>query len=70
MFFCHFQIYADGYIGLVGLRNEGEHIFETGNKYPNLSGIQGGSRITYQRNFNLGGIEGGYFKNKFSRLSV
>ncbi len=66
MFFCHFQIYADGYIGLVGLRNEGEHIFETGNKYPNLSGIQGGSRITYQRNFNLGGIEGGYFKNKFS----
>ncbi len=57
---------ADGYIGLIGVRNEGEHIFETGNKYPNLSGIRGGSRITYQRNFNLGGIEGGYFKNKFS----
>ena len=60
------QINADGYIGIIGIRNSGEHVFETGNKYPNLSGIQGGSRITYQRNFNLGGIEAGYFKNKFS----
>ncbi len=65
LFYCN-SILADGYIGLIGVRNEGEHIFETGNKYPNLSGIRGGSRITYQRNFNLGGIEGGYFKNKFS----
>lgn len=64
--FYYSQIYADGYIGLIGVRNEGEHIFETGNKYPNLSGIQGGSRITYQRNFNLGGVEAGYFQNKFS----
>lgn len=64
LFYCN-SILADGYIGLVGVRNEGEHIFETGNKYPNLSGIRGGSRITYQRNFNLGGIEGGYFKTNF-----
>ncbi len=60
------SISADGFISVIGVRNEGEHIFETGNKYPNLSGIRGGSRITYQRNFNLGGIEGGYFHNRFS----
>jgi len=61
------QIFGDGgFVGIIGARNEGEHIFETGNKYPNLSGIRGGSRITYQRNFNLAGIEGGYFKNKYS----
>jgi hypothetical protein len=65
IFLAH-SIFADGYIGIIGSRNEGEHIFETGNKYPNLSGIRGGSRITYQRNFNLGGLEGGYFQNRFS----
>ncbi|MBF3371960.1 putative porin, partial [Leptospira interrogans] len=33
-----------------------ENIFETGTKYPNLSGLRGGSRITYARDFNYGGL--------------
>lgn len=51
------------YIGAVGTKIKGEHIFETGNKYPNLSGIRGGSRITYNRDHNLGGIGLNYFSN-------
>lgn len=57
---------SEVYLGALGGRNGGEHIFETGNKYPNLSGIRGGSRITYDRNYNFGGIEGGYFSKNFS----
>lgn len=57
---------SESYIGILGGRNGGEHIFETGNKYPNLSGIRGGSRITYDRNYNFGGVEGGYTKKQFS----
>ncbi|PJZ57119.1 putative porin [Leptospira barantonii] len=37
-------------------RNGGDNIFETGTKYANLSGLRGGSRITYQRDFNYGGL--------------
>ncbi|EQA46621.1 hypothetical protein LEP1GSC050_0387 [Leptospira broomii serovar Hurstbridge str. 5399] len=37
--------------------NGGEHIFESGTKYPNLSGAKAGSRISYNRNFAYGGIE-------------
>ncbi|AZQ03930.1 putative porin [Leptospira mayottensis] len=37
-------------------RNGGDNIFETGTKYPNLSGLRGGSRITYARDFNYGGL--------------
>lgn len=56
------KTYAQGgYISILGGINRGEHIFETGNKYPNLSGITGGSRITYSRDFNFAGIDGGYF---------
>lgn len=58
-------IYADAFISLIGARNQGEHIFETGNKFPNLSGIRGGSRITYARNFNYGGLKLGVFHKKF-----
>ncbi|TGL58902.1 putative porin [Leptospira sarikeiensis] len=41
--------------GLFG-ENGGQHIFESGTKYPNLSGIKAGSRITYNREFQYGGI--------------
>ncbi|TGK20167.1 putative porin [Leptospira fluminis] len=37
--------------------NGGQHIFESGTKYPNLSGAEAGSRITYSREFSYGGIE-------------
>ncbi|TGL79594.1 putative porin [Leptospira yasudae] len=37
-------------------RNGGDNIFETGTKYANLSGLRGGSRITYERDFNYGGL--------------
>lgn len=60
------QVSAEWYLGAGGARNGGEHIFETGNKYPNLSGFKGGSRITYDRNYNFGILEGGYFSEKFS----
>ncbi len=61
-------VHAEYTIGLMGAKNSGEHIFETGNKYPNLSGIRGGSRITYNRDFPYAGIRGGYYKNRFAFL--
>ncbi|TGK01972.1 putative porin [Leptospira langatensis] len=42
--------------GLFG-QNGGQHIFESGTKYPNLSGVKAGSRITYDREFQYGGLE-------------
>jgi len=60
-------LHSQGYIGILGGKNSGDHIFETGNKYPNLSGIKGGSRITYDRNYNFGGLEGGY---SFGKLNI
>ncbi|RHX84084.1 putative porin [Leptospira stimsonii] len=41
---------------LIAGRNGGDNIFETGTKYANLSGLKGGSRITYQRDFNYAGL--------------
>ncbi|MDF3820308.1 putative porin [Leptospira sp. 96542] len=46
-------------------RSGGEYIFETGNKFPNLSGIQGGSRISFPRNFTLFGIQGKVTKDRW-----
>ncbi|WP_439957319.1 putative porin [Leptospira ellinghausenii] len=46
-------------------RSGGEYIFETGNKYPNLSGIRGGSRISFPRTFTLFGIQGIYIKDRW-----
>ena len=66
IFLFPFRVFSESYIGVLGGRNGGQHIFETGNKYPNLSGIRGGSRITYDRNYNFGGIEGGYSKGRFN----
>lgn len=60
------KIYSEYTIGFVGGKNSGEHIFETGNKHPNLSGIRGGSRITYNRDFPYGGLEFNYFKDKIA----
>ncbi|MCE9501192.1 MAG: putative porin [Leptospira sp.] len=58
-------VFTQTSLSVIGGRNEGEHVFETGNKYANLSGIRGGSRITYLRNYNYAGIDGSYRKNKF-----
>ncbi|WP_407658612.1 putative porin [Leptospira limi] len=46
-------------------KSGGEYIFETGNKYPNLSGIRGGSRISFPRTFTLFGIQGIYTKDRW-----
>ncbi|MDX1961139.1 MAG: putative porin [Leptospiraceae bacterium] len=59
-------VFSEVHLGLFGARNSGEHIFETGNKYPNLSGIRGGSRITYDRNFNFFGLNAGWIHERFS----
>ncbi len=37
-------------------RNGGEQIFETGSRTPDLTGFAGGSRLTYPRNHNFGGL--------------
>ncbi|EMJ87506.1 putative porin [Leptospira meyeri] len=46
-------------------KSGGEYIFETGNKYPNLSGIRGGSRITFPRTFPLFGIQGIFTQDRW-----
>lgn len=43
--------------GLIYGRNGGQHIFESGIKFPNLSGFRAGSRITYNREFEYIGFE-------------
>lgn len=57
---------AEYTVGFSGAQNWGEHIFETGNKYPNLSGIRGGSRITYNREFPWAGVGGTLYKGHFA----
>ncbi|MEQ9363395.1 MAG: putative porin [Leptospirales bacterium] len=37
-------------------RNEGEQIFETGSRTPDITGFAGGSRLTYPRNHNFAGL--------------
>ncbi len=52
-------------------RGGGEYIFETGNRFPNLSGIRGGSRISFPRNLTQFGLFTSYFENKWEiRLSA
>ncbi len=65
--FLAFQenIFSQTSISLTAGKNEGEHIFETGNKFANLSGIRGGSRITYPRDFGYLGFQ---FSQTFERL--
>ncbi|XDD48459.1 putative porin [Leptospira sp. WS39.C2] len=46
-------------------KSGGEYIFETGNKFPNLSGIRGGSRISFPRTFTLFGVQATYTKNRW-----
>ncbi len=37
-------------------RNQGEQIFETGTRTPDITGFAGGSRLTYPRNHNYAGL--------------
>jgi hypothetical protein len=46
-------------------RGGGEYIFETGNRFPNLSGIRGGSRISFPRNLTQFGFYTSYFENQW-----
>ncbi len=46
-------------------RGGGEYIFETGNRFPNLSGIRGGSRISFPRVNTQFGIYSSYFQNQW-----
>lgn len=50
------SLYAKTTINISTSRNYGEHIFELGTKYPNISNFRGGSRITYSRDFYKGGM--------------
>lgn len=51
-------------------KSGGEYLFETGNKYPNLSGIRGGSRISFPRTFPLFGIQGIITKDRWEVSGV
>lgn len=51
----------EGYIGKRG----GEYLFETGNRFPNLSGIRGGSRISFERDYNFVGLGGKWMKDQW-----
>lgn len=61
IFFVNLAIYAEGYLSIGANQNYGEHIFETGNKSANISGTRGGSRITYNRDFEQINFQSGYF---------
>lgn len=51
------KILSRSSLSLLYGENGGQHIFESGIKYPNLSGIKAGSRITYNREFQYMGFE-------------
>ncbi|WP_108978297.1 putative porin [Leptospira ryugenii] len=46
-------------------RSGGEYVFETGNRFPNLSGIRGGSRISFTRDYTQFGFNVGYFEKNW-----
>jgi hypothetical protein len=64
-FLVNQSLFAEYSVQLLGARSGGEFVFETGNRFPNLSGITGGSRISFDRNYNLGGIGGKYFHDRW-----
>jgi hypothetical protein len=59
------QLFSETIFGPTFERSGGEYIFETGNKHPNLSGIRGGSRISFPREFNLFGFQAAILKDKW-----
>jgi len=63
--FAFSPITAEAIWGPTLERGGGEYVFETGNRFPNLSGIRGGSRITFPRNFTQFGLFGSYFDSKW-----
>lgn len=66
LFLDSFQILrSEVSVQILGQRNGGEFVFETGNRFPNLSGIAGGSRISFDRNYNLGGVGAKWFEKKW-----
>ncbi|WCL47707.1 putative porin [Leptospira sp. GIMC2001] len=65
LFLITTNLSADYTIQAIGARNGGEFNFETGNRFPNLSGVRGGSRISFERNYNLFGLGGRYSNNRF-----
>lgn len=60
LLFLPIGLFAESYFGVIAARRGGEYVFETGNKSPNLSGTRAGSRIKFDRDYTMGGIEGGY----------
>lgn len=52
------QLHAETEIqaSLIFGRNQGEQIFETGSRTPDITGFAGGSRLTYPRNHNFAGL--------------
>lgn len=59
------SIFANFSIGIIGTKVGGEYVFETGNRFPNLSGVTGGSRISFERDFWMGGLVGSYYIGQF-----
>ncbi len=59
------ELRSEAYFGASIGKGGGEYVFETGNRFPNLSGIRGGSRISFPRDPIFFGIQTGYFKNKW-----
>jgi outer membrane protease len=59
------QLDAEYSISILGGQNGGEFVFETGNRFPNLSGITGGSRISFERDFPFFGLAGKYWKSNW-----
>ncbi len=58
-------VFGEYSLQILGGRSGGEFVFETGNRFPNLSGITGGSRISFDRNFYFAGFGGKYFHSNW-----
>lgn len=54
------------YLGLYRQWNQGTTIFEIGSRYPDITGVASGSRITYPRNFPTTGAEMLLFAGEFA----
>jgi hypothetical protein len=68
LFLSVLPLYAEYTVQLLGGRNGGDFVFETGNRFPNLSGARAGSRISFERDFNIFGVGGKYFTGKVELL--
>ncbi len=50
------QAFGESQLFLDYQPNRGEHVFELGSRFPDITGYSGGSRLTYPRDFNMAGL--------------